>query len=168
MKEEIERKFEVKRIPFELLDSVKSAVIKQGYIILNLRQGKSIRLRKTDGKVFHFTIKTGSGMARPEFEVEFTEEQCNEFWPLTKRKRVRKIRYCIPYEDLTIELDIYQGSLKGMATAEIEFKSVKRGKSVAIPEWFGREVTGNSRYSNQNLAVRGIPRGYKFPNNHKR
>jgi adenylate cyclase len=42
--------------------------------------------------------------------------------------------------------------------AEIEFPSDQEAKDFEPPEWLGEDVTGDSRYLNETLATRRIPR----------
>ena len=58
---------------------------------------------------------------------------------------------------LAIELDVYAGDLDGLMTAEVEFGSEEEADAFDPPPWIGTDVTGDARYSNQSLAVRGLP-----------
>jgi hypothetical protein len=42
--------------------------------------------------------------------------------------------------------------------APVEFRSVEQSGAFRPPPWMGREVTGDGRYANQALALRGRPR----------
>lgn len=151
---EIERKFLVVKLP-ENLDAYPKNEIVQGYLAI-APDGTEIRLRKKEDKYFQ-TVKTGGSKTRGEFETEITEEQFKIFWQATEGKRVEKTRYQIPCGDNVIELDVYHNNLKGLLSAEVEFKSEADGNTFVAPEWFGGEVTEDSRYKNQNLALHGIP-----------
>ena len=78
-------------------------------------------------------------------------------WAATEGKRLEKTRYEIPYQDRTIELDIYRVNLDGLLSAEVEFPSEEASDLFTPPEWFGREVTGDKAYKNQSLALFGLP-----------
>ncbi|PIY68844.1 adenylate cyclase [Candidatus Roizmanbacteria bacterium CG_4_10_14_0_8_um_filter_39_9] len=155
MPEEIERKFLVSKLP-EGLETFKHIDISQGYLAIDGTTSTEVRLRKKGEKFFQ-TVKVGSGKTRKEVEVPITQEQFEQLWPLTEGKRIEKIRYEIPYDELTIELDVYHGKLEGLYTAEVEFKSEDISTAFTAPDWFGKEVTEDSRYKNQSLAVVGIP-----------
>ena len=152
---EIERKFLVSNLP-ENLDSYSKKEIMQGYLAI-ASDGTEIRLRKK-GKKYYQTVKTGGGKTRGEFETEITEGQFNTFWQATEGKRVEKTRYEIPHGNNVIELDVYDKNLQGLLSAEVEFKTEAESDKFIIPEWFGSEVTEDSRYKNQNLALYGIPK----------
>lgn len=152
---EIERKFLVESLP-EDLDRYPHEEIRQGYIAI-AEDGTEVRLRKK-GNGYFLTVKSGGSKIRPENEIEITEDQFNSLWPTTEGKQLEKVRYYIPYGNQTIELDIYRGQLAGLISAEVEFESPEKSDQFSPPEWFGREVTDNQRYKNQNLALRGLPK----------
>ncbi|MEO0166524.1 MAG: adenylate cyclase, partial [candidate division WOR-3 bacterium] len=94
---------------------------------------------------------------RDEREIQLSQKQLRVLWPITKGRRIEKIRYKIKSDNKIIYLDIYKGKLKGLKIAEVEFKSVKEAKKFKPPEWFGKEVTYDKRYKNKNLAIYGKP-----------
>ena len=150
---EIERKFLIEKPP-ENLASYPSYEIIQGYLIIS--DNFELRIRKKDNEHFQ-TIKTGEGLKRGETEIEITYDQFDKLWPLTEGKRVKKRRYEIEFESYLIELDIYKEKLEGLCTAEIEFISEEKSIKFKSPEWFGKDITEDSRYKNKNLALSGIP-----------
>ena len=151
---EIERRFLIKKTP-ENLSEFTGEYIEQGYI--ETKEGTSIRIRQRE-ETCYLTIKKGSGKIREEAEIIITQEQYNMLWPITQGCRIKKTRYEIPYNDHIIELDIYNGKLKGLLTAEVEFSSEKDCDSFNPPEWFGKEVTDIKEYSNRSLAKFGVPK----------
>ena len=153
MQREIERKFLIKEAPGNLEDYT-SYEIDQGYLIIT--DDSELRIRRKGSDYFQ-TIKTGEGLSRGEKEIKITAEQFKALWPLTEGRRVEKVRYEIDYKSLLIELDIYAGKLDKLITAEVEFKSDSESNKFTPPEWFGPEVTSDSRYKNKNLAISGIP-----------
>jgi CYTH domain-containing protein len=70
---------------------------------------------------------------------------------------MEKVRYEIKHGDVTIELDIYSGVFSGLIIAEVEFESEEESRNFEVPDWFGREVTLDTRYKNKTLAVSGLP-----------
>ncbi len=151
---EIERKFLVNDLPSEL-DCYPHSEIIQGYLMIT-DNDVEIRVRKKGGRCYH-TVKSGTGLVRKEVEKEITEQQFFDHWPLTKGKRIEKVRYEIEYEDVLIELDIYSGELEGLVVAEVEFENEEESDHFVAPEWFGEEVTLEERYKNKNLALNGKP-----------
>jgi adenylate cyclase len=63
------------------------------------------------------------------------------------------VRYEFPWKKFVIEIDIYRGEHAGLVVAEVEFPNHSSRKKFKPPGWFGREVTGNKRYSNLRLAT---------------
>lgn len=146
---EIERKFLVKKLPSNL-DECESRRIEQGYLAVK-RDGTQVRLRKS-GDEHSLTVKRGRGLKRHEWEIQLEPEQFKELWTATEGRRLRKKRYDVPYRDHTIEIDVYDGSNKGLVVAEVEFDDEAQCKNFEPPDWFGREVSGKARYSNVTLA----------------
>jgi adenylate cyclase len=146
---EIERKFLIKRFPVEILRS-RHYRIAQGYLA-NETGGRHVRLRKK-AKTASLTFKVGRGTAREEREIRLSPKQFATLWPATAGRRLHKTRYLVPWRNLVIEIDIYHGPNRGVIVAEVEFPSMASCRKFKPPRWFGREVTGEKRYSNVRLA----------------
>ena len=152
---ERERKFLVREMPARL-SRYPHAMIEQGYLALgrNDPRGIEVRVRRTEGN-YVLTVKQGSGQARLEEEISLSPKDGRRLWRLTEGRRLRKVRYEIPYRGLKVELDIYRDNVKGLVVAEVEFESAKAMRDFDPPPWFGRDVSGSMRYSNSRLAVTG-------------
>ena len=148
---EIERKFLVTWLPDNLKQS-RSFVIEQGYLATE-SAGRQVRLRKTD-RATSLTFKVGRGSHREEREIKLTPKQFATLWPGTAGRRLRKVRYEIPWDNVLIEIDIYRGRHAGLVVAEVEFPNRASCRRFQPPWWFGREVTGEKRYSNVRLALK--------------
>ena len=146
---EIERKFLLKQLP-ENLNRSRRYLIAQGYLATE-PAGRQVRLRKK-GKTASLTFKVGRGAAREEREIKLSPKQFATLWPATAGRRLRKLRYEIPWRNLLIEIDIYRGRHAGLVVAEVEFPDRAMCRKFEPPSWFGREVTGEKRYSNVRLA----------------
>jgi CYTH domain-containing protein len=152
MAAEIERKFLVGRVPEGLvIDSEEE--IAQGYLAVGEDE---IRLRLRAGRHL-ITAKRGHGLAREEVEVPLDHASFDELWPLTEGRRIEKTRSTTRVEGGTLEIDVYSGALTGLVTAEIEFPDAEAAEAFEPPPWLVRELTGEERYSNQRLAVEGLP-----------
>ena len=147
---EIERKFLVKRLPAELKWK-RGYPIAQGYLASE-SGGRHVRLRKR-GRSASLTFKVGRGNSREEREIKLSPQQFAALWPGTAGRRLRKVRYYLPWKSLTIEVDIYRGEHDGLVVAEVEFPDHAARRKFKPPHWFGREVTGEKRYSNIRLAT---------------
>lgn len=149
---EIERKFLVKELP-DNLEHYKKLDIKQGYISTN----PTIRLRQQNDE-YILTIKSAGLMKKEEYEINLTKEQFENLWNKIEGNVIEKSRYKIPLNNnLTAELDIYDGFLKGFMNIEVEFSSTKEAILFDPPSWFGQEVTQNKKFSNASLSKFGIP-----------
>ena len=144
---EIERKFLINTPPDDL-EQYKQAEIEQAYISVE----PTIRLRKQNND-YYLTIKQKGFMAREEMEITITKEQFTRLWDKIETGIIRKTRFFIPLHEKTAELDVYRGVLQGLITVEVEFNSIDQANSFNPPNWFGREVTNNPKYSNSALAV---------------
>ena len=152
---EIERKFVLSGPPAGL-DGHPHARVEQGYVALD-PNGTEVRVRRR-GEDRTLTIKSGAGLVRTEAESALEPRRFEELWPLTDGRRVVKTRYLVPLADgLTAEVDVYEGALDGLVTAEVEFADEAASEAFQAPGWLGTEVTGDKRYANRSLAVSGLP-----------
>jgi CYTH domain-containing protein len=149
---EVERKFLVSDRPD--LDGTESDEIEQGYLAIGT--DGEVRLRRRGEKLL-LTAKRGGGISRDEAEVGLDREAFERLWPLTEGRRLHKRRHVLPHGDLSIELDVYEGDLEGLAVAEIEFETEDEARAFEPPDWIGDEVTGDERYLNETLAAKGRP-----------
>jgi CYTH domain-containing protein len=146
---EIERKFLLKRVPDKLRRS-RCYIIEQGYLASE-SAGRQVRLRKK-GNATTLTFKVGRGSHREEREIRLSPKQFAALWPATAGRRLRKVRCEVPWKNLVVEIDIYHGRHAGLVVAEVEFPDRVSCRKFKPPPWFGREVTGEKRYSNVRLA----------------
>jgi CYTH domain-containing protein len=148
---ERERRFLVESLPEPLPEPSR---IEQSYLSTG---PASVRVRRIDDR-FILNIKTGSGRNRTEIERDLTQEEFDAIWDATTELRIAKRRHRIDIGGgLTAELDLYDGSLDGRRLVEVEFDDDEAADDFQPPEWFGREVTVDNRYTNSSLARYGWP-----------
>ena len=148
---ERERRFLVESLPEPLPEPNR---IEQAYVSTG---PASVRVRRIDDDHI-LTIKTGSGRNRHEIERDLEQEEFEAIWAAATELRVSKRRHRIDLGDgLTAELDLYDGSLEGHQLVEVEFDDDDAADDFEPPEWFGREVTDDNRYTNSSLARYGWP-----------
>jgi adenylate cyclase len=159
--QEIERKFLIVSLPPNYQD-FSSVMIIQHYLSTP-GIPPVLRVRKY-GEDLLLTVKKRSPenpMICGEVEIALSPEEYNALKKMGEEREITKRRYFLPWETYTIELDIFEGKLAGLILAEIEFPSEDEALRIALPPWFGREVTEDSDYSNNHLSLKGIPDKYK-------
>jgi CYTH domain-containing protein len=161
---ECERKFIVDAMPpGVVLDA--GVHLRQGY--LAEENGVVLRVRiMTDREVGAegassavITVKAGGGLSRTEVEVAIPVAEAEQLWPHTAGRRLEKVRHRVPLGAHVAELDVYEGTLAGLLTVEVEFDSEAEAHRFVPPSWFGRDVTDQPEWSNAALARHGVPRG---------
>lgn len=126
----------------------KSVDIVQGY--LHSDPGKTIRIRKANGKAY-ITLKGKTvGASRPEYEYEIPVTDADELLSLFCANRIEKTRHYVLFAGKTWEVDEFRGKNKGLMMAEIELGSEE--EHYEIPPWAEKNVTEDQRYSNSNLV----------------
>ena len=144
---EIERKFLVDELPGSL-GGFPCRIIEQGY----LNTDPVVRIRRDNDK-FELTYKSKGLMVREEYNLPLTKDAYEHLLEKIDGRLIQKKRYMIPYADsLTIELDIFEGSLAPLMLAEVEFPDEDAASSFTPPEWFGDDVTFSGRYHNSALS----------------
>ena len=153
MAKEIERKFLVQGEAWRAAVE-SSALIVQFYLAISSE--RSIRIRIKDGRTARLTLKFGSDTRiRDEFEYPVPLEEAREMMQFAIGTLIRKTRHNVRYQGYLYEIDVFNGDLDGLVVAELETAdTVENGR---LPEWLGREVTGEIRYSNASLALNGFP-----------
>lgn len=148
---EIEKTFLVKNIPTNL-SSYKFLKIKQGYLssippVLRIRQ-KEDKYEITK----KIPLKPGDWSSSEEINIPLTKDEFEKIWPLTK-KILQKTRYLIPLNNnLTAELDVFEGDLEGLSWVEVEFTSEEEMNKFQKPNWFGKDITQEDFAANSFLA----------------
>ena len=130
--------------------ALSSTRICQAYI--NQAGGRTVRVRIRDEKAY-LTIKGPSldgGLSRFEWEIEIPVPDAENLMQLRVTPIVDKRRYLVPFGGHTFEVDEFYGDNEGLTMAEVELSAPD--EAFEKPEWLGREVTGDPRYYNSNLA----------------
>ena len=151
---EIERKYTLKELPANL-DSYPCHLIEQAY----LNTKPVVRIRKEDDD-YYLTYKGSGMMAREEYNLPLNEESYYHLLDKADGIVITKKRYVLPLSDfqpdnkdnLSIELDIFEGKLAPLIIAEIEFPTEKMADTFTPPDIFAEDVTFNPKYHNSNLS----------------
>jgi adenylate cyclase len=147
---EIERKFLAREVPANLVKH-DCVAIEQGYLAIE-PDGAEVRLRRK-GDENYLTVKRGTGEIREETEIRLSREQFERLWPLTTGRRLSKTRCKVPWQGVTIELDIYHERHEGLIVAEVEFRDAEECRSFRPPPWLGDDISEDPRYKNRNLGT---------------
>lgn len=148
MAQEIERKFLVLNDSYKR-ESFSFSHIQQGYI--TSERGRTVRIRIRDEKGY-VTIKGPSldgGLSRYEFEQEIPLEDARQLMKLCEPGIIDKVRWLVKSGNHTFEVDEFFGENAGLVMAEVELRSLD--DTVIIPDFIGKEVTGDRRYYNSQL-----------------
>lgn len=153
---EIERKFllNLEKIPYDF-SKLNKKVIEQGYIICK----PEIRVRNVSNEEYVMTIKgnTEDTLVRNEVEFKISKEAYTTLMSRNDVYKLNKNRYIINEGEHVFEIDIFEGKLKGLACLEVEFETKEDADKFIVPNWIEKEVTGDMRYRNCNLAQNSIP-----------
>lgn len=151
MASEIERKFFCD--PARLGKAFGTERLEQGYVPDT--GATEIRLRRSPGGL-RFTLKSGSGAQRFEWEVPVTAADFEALWPRAI-ERVAKVRQRFVWKGYTVEVDRYEGRHDGLVTAEVEFSTLAEARGFPVPRAFGPELTWDPRFRNRSLASGLVP-----------
>jgi CYTH domain-containing protein len=151
---EIERKFLVAN------DGWTSAVVRTIHIrdgLVVMEDGRKARVRIA-GDVATLALKGQRfGLSRAEFEYQIPMSDAQEILRSMCGDRVLvKSRHFVPFADLTFgdltwEIDSYEGILSGIVIAEVELQ--REDQPVPLPDWIGREITGDPKYRKVNMLA---------------
>ena len=144
---EIERKFLIKKLP-DNLTSYKARKIEQAYLCTD----PVVRVRR-DNDDYYLTYKSKGMIVREEYNLPLTKEAYGHLLAKADGNIITKTRYEIPEKDnLTSELDVFEGKFDGLLLAEVEFASEEEALGYIPPEWFGEDVSNSTKYHNSTLS----------------
>ena len=146
---EIERKYLVNHVPADYMEFPCHA-IEQAYLCTS----PVVRIRREDDS-YYLTYKGKGLMAREEYNLPLNEQAYAHLLKKADGIILTKTRYLIPLEGsnhLTIELDIFEGTYKGLILAEVEFPTEEEALTFTPPQWVGRDVTFSGEYQTSKLA----------------
>lgn len=147
---ETERKFLVNSMEFKNKAFNKSRIV-QGF--LSTDPTRTVRIR-IDGETGFITIKGGSndsGLSRFEWEKEIAIEEAEQLLQLCLPGKIEKIRHLVKEGQHIFEVDEFLNENLGLIVAEIELKSEE--ERFCVPDWLGKEVTGEKQYYNSQLSL---------------
>ena len=143
MSYEIERKFLVAHDGWKT-SVARSVPIRDGLVAALYGRKARVRIMGNDATI---AVKgKHRGIGRSEFEYAIPVSDAQEILLTMCDDRVlEKVRNYVPYAGLMWEIDVYKGILNGVVIAEVELDRADR--VLELPDWIGKEITGNLRYS---------------------
>lgn len=148
MPQEIERKFLVRNEDWCVPGT--GIVYRQGYLCTVPERTVRVRLVRDQG---FLTVKGVTvGAARAEYEYEIPAGEATEMLDeLCERPLIEKTRFRVEHHGMVWEIDRFAGDNAGLIIAEVELE--EEDQVVVLPDWVGKEVTGDRRYYNANLIT---------------
>ena len=151
---EIERKYLPQGLP-DWLELTGGVEIEQAYLCTS----PTLRIRRM-GDDYILTVKqrvVAPSSAIHHREEEFMLDNGSYSRLLAKREGnvVSKTRYKVPIGGLVAEIDVFHGVHDGLVLVEVEFPDTEAADAFTPPAWFGREVSGDRRFTNAFLAMNG-------------
>ena len=148
---EIERKYLVNQVPADYMEFPCHA-IEQAYLCTS----PVVRIRKEEDS-YYLTYKGKGLLSREEYNLPLNEAAYAHL--LTKADGIvlTKRRYLIPFQEYTIELDVFEGAYKGLVLGEVEFASEQEALDFVPPDWFGEDVTFSGQFQNSRLSKEKAP-----------
>lgn len=153
--EDIRRVFLIDAFPSSA-NSATGTYIRQGSLEVD-EDGSKLVISERSG-VYTCTRQYGSGVVRGAVEEGIRAGEFMSLWGKAT-ERIEKHRYTIPYMGAVIKLDEYRGELEGYVLAEVIFRDDAAAAAFdeVKPGWLGLEVTGDTAYMSQELAIHGWP-----------
>jgi adenylate cyclase len=153
MVKEVERKFLVSGAQWR---NLVEADIRIRQFYLAAAPGRTVRVRISDGVSAKLTLKFGTAAReRDEFEYPIPLAEAEEMLAFALGRVIEKTRHHVRHRGYLYEVDVFGGQLAGLVVAELE--TPEDVSDEKLPDWLGREVTGESRFYNASLALGGIP-----------
>lgn len=150
--EELELTYLVKYIPSGLFESPSKRIVdhyipfESGHPTLRLRKnGEKMELTKKQ------PVKEGDASHQLEETIPLTSD---EYFALAKvsAKKVSKMRYYYPYQNRTVEVDVFEENLLGLVLVDVEFETPSEKEKFEMPEFCLVDVTQDKTTAGGMLA----------------
>lgn len=148
---ELERTFLAKELPSDLKECNSKEILDVYYP--KSQKHPVIRLRR-DGNRLMLTKKEpieGSHSKLKEYTIPLTQVEFNEFLKLDGKK-VHKIRYNYPHQNLTAEFDVFIEELKGLVLIDFEFETEEEKDGFVMPDYCLIDITDQEFTAGGKLA----------------
>ena len=153
MGKEVERKFLVTSAEWR---KMVEADIRIRQFYLAAAPGRTVRVRLSDSSSARLTLKFGRNVReRDEFEYPVPLAEAEEMLAFAIGRVIEKTRHHVRHRGYLYEVDVFGGVLSGLVVAELETPDDVADEM--LPDWLGREVTGEQSFYNASLALGEIP-----------
>ncbi|MBB5393994.1 CYTH domain-containing protein [Mucilaginibacter sp. AK015] len=149
MPTEIERKFLFDHEKWAAVAKPAGKDYKQGYILSE--EKRTVRIRVTGDAAFLTLKGPSAGITRSEYEYQIPVAEGAEILASFAVSGIQKTRYNVEVAGHTWEVDVFAGENNGLIVAEIELQH--EDETFEKPDWIGREVSTDTRYTNAALSV---------------
>ncbi len=136
MKNEIERKFLVKKMPS--LKWLEAICYERCFLIRN--EKIEIRVQKKAEKYEFERKEKSSNLFAKKQKIEIQKKEFERFKKTTKEEIIRD-SYILDNKDPEISVKVYHGRFEGLVRVEVEFSDEKSAKKFTPPKWFWKEIT---------------------------
>lgn len=130
-------------------------------VYLTAERERTVRVRLTGDRAVLAVKGPSRGGSRTEIECEIAQDAARAILDarLFAGTPVEKTRSTLCIGELVWEVDQFEGANAGLVIAEVELGDDTRSAWDARvdrerPEWIGREITGEARFTNSSLALR--------------
>lgn len=118
----------------------------------------SLRIRQK-GDAYVLTkkrqVEANDASVQTEEDIELTREEF-EALRAGNGKVVTKVRYEVPYDAYTAEVDVFTGELDGLVLVDIEFESKQERDAFRKPDFCGADVTQEEFIAGGMLAGKNL------------
>ena len=128
--------------------------LRQGYLAYGPKT--LMRVRSLGARAFITIRQLAPAAEQKEFEYEIPLKDCEALLASSCAGGiVDKVRHKLEWDGLEWMIDTFLGPLQGLCIAEVSLYCTDQ--DIALPPWVGREVSGQSAFSNEQLSLARAP-----------
>lgn len=157
---EMTRRYLVDKVYFRSFPKHEKIEIEE-YYLQTRRRNEEIKLKRRGqrGTYLYFLVRSypiDSGAAPIELEQMIDEEEYLRLYKMRDKNTIplKKVRYCLLWENQYLKLDLYNEPLDGLKIFSLDV--TEESEKVRIPDFLEirEEITFNTMYTEKNLALK--------------